>query len=449
MKRIWIGALIALASVACAVEDGFRAFSTKDGRALEARIVEYDAKKGLIQMERRGEGKVWVTPNVFVEADQTYVKEWIAADRFLSTRWMSVTLELKEKKPFNQYAKVEYELNFYNKSDEDIEINGIDFLCLVRRNVKRIDGKDIELLQRPVGLIEVTNESSWGIWENGFRFKLKPGKNSHILQGPLILDEEEHEDEIKGVWVRIKGPQLRGKTVSREVCLPEKIRTEQSWTEVRKTASTDLLNPYRLKKKESLRKAGTKPSDKNEYDLWFYEISREGDYYMHSRPVKLEDAKKSYEELKAFYDPQYESSSGGCARSVAKLAYMVRDYKGCAEWYEISLKGEGSTASRCELSSLYSSGVPGVINAERAIELAKLVVAEDEENHWYLDLLARGYARAGQFDRAIETQEKIIEVLKKKLKKEHLESSLKQPKDRLELYKQGKPYYDQPADFFS
>ena len=54
-----------------------------------------------------------------------------------------------------------------------------------------------------------------------------------------------------------------------------------------------------------------------------------------------------------------------------------------------------------------------------------------------LDILAAAYAESGDFAKAREWEEKAIELAPKEIKQDY--------RDRLELYKQGKPYHEQPV----
>ena len=408
----------------------FRSFMSNDGRSVDARIIEYDAKQSRVEVECRNKKKMWVAPDVFSETDQVFIKEWIAANKFLSTTTLGLSIERTEKRAFNRYESVEYCLMFNNITDETIDIYGFELLC-------EVDHKE-----------NSSTETLWAYRKSIYAYKVNPGKSTQPLPGPLYLDEQEHDESIRSVWVRLQGPTLDGEIICREVLLPEKRKIKNSWEKTQEISRLDVLNPYLPKKPETTRIAGAKPANEQEYSKWFTEIRQEGDFYMHSRPVLLDKAKEAYAELKALYNPKYETT-GSHAVMVARLAYMVCDYKGTVEWYETAIGIDNKKYCRTTLCALYSSGISGVTDGKKALTLAKALVAEFPDDVECNDLLARAYARAGQYDLAIETQKRVIELRKEKLEKKYWEANLIQYRKRLELYEQGKPYYDCPPDGFS
>lgn len=82
-----IGCMVLLVGAAQAE---MHAFSLPDGRALEAEIMGYNAKVGLVELKRQDGKRVKVKPSVFVEDDQKYIKEWAASNAFLSERMLKV-----------------------------------------------------------------------------------------------------------------------------------------------------------------------------------------------------------------------------------------------------------------------------------------------------------------------------------------------------------------------
>lgn len=74
-------------------------------------------------------------------------------------------------------------------------------------------------------------------------------------------------------------------------------------------------------------------------------------------------------------------------------------------------------------------------NGKYAIQYAKKAV-ELEENHITLDTLAAAYAQNGKFDKAIETQQKAIDLIENK-------DAINRYKNRLDLYEKNKSYHAQ------
>jgi hypothetical protein len=67
-------------------DDGFRSFSSSDGRAIEAKIVAYNGARNVLQIERRDGKSVWLSPALFSVDDPSYLLERIHTDQFLDRK---------------------------------------------------------------------------------------------------------------------------------------------------------------------------------------------------------------------------------------------------------------------------------------------------------------------------------------------------------------------------
>ncbi len=86
--------LISMASVVLLSSVGYaemHAFSLPDGRALEAEIMDYNTKLGLVELKRADGKRVKVKPSVFVEEDQAYIREWAKSLAFRSPNIFKIT----------------------------------------------------------------------------------------------------------------------------------------------------------------------------------------------------------------------------------------------------------------------------------------------------------------------------------------------------------------------
>lgn len=401
MKPIFlmVGIWMLLAGAVRAAEDdasGYRTFTSKDGRSIEGRIVEYDVQKGKIQLERRGAGIVWVTPDVFSEKDKKYLKEWSAADLFRSPENLVITLGLKERKVQDDYVGVRYSLTFKNRASSNVQVQGYEYVCHVERNRQ---GKRDRVRM-------------WGHWECEEKFDLQPGTHVHELRDSLLLDENIYGEEIKGVWVRIKGPSLDGRVVFRDVCLPTRLPRDFKWLEIRKYARDNLLNPALGETIFDTRRNGGKPSDKKEYREWFYEIISEIKGHIDTR--NRAEGRKCFQELAELYDPEYDDDRGSMAGEVGFQARLLGDTTKALEWYEVALR-VGNDENWCRLIvEILTSGDPKHVDSPKAIEYAKRLVKEDEKKPEYHTFLARAYAYGGNFARAIKAQKTAIERAEKK-----------------------------------
>ncbi len=82
-------------------------FSLPDGRALEAEIVGYDFRTGRIEIERIDGKRVKVDPAGFIQPDQQYIKDWIAANAFLSDGVLKVKCDRRLLKRWKERESVD------------------------------------------------------------------------------------------------------------------------------------------------------------------------------------------------------------------------------------------------------------------------------------------------------------------------------------------------------
>jgi hypothetical protein len=68
-------------------------FSLPDGRSIEATILSFDDRSGLVELERLDGKIVQVKPTVFVEEDQRYIQTWSADRLFLSSLYLQVGVD--------------------------------------------------------------------------------------------------------------------------------------------------------------------------------------------------------------------------------------------------------------------------------------------------------------------------------------------------------------------
>ena len=69
------------------------AFELQDGRTIEAEEIDYDSRSGKVTLKRQDGKRIPVPANVFVEADQAYIREWDAAKAFTSDKFLKISFD--------------------------------------------------------------------------------------------------------------------------------------------------------------------------------------------------------------------------------------------------------------------------------------------------------------------------------------------------------------------
>ncbi|MDF7798031.1 hypothetical protein P4C99_01050 [Pontiellaceae bacterium B1224] len=434
MKKwiLGIGCLL-MAVASLAEESEFRAFTAKDGRTLEARIVEYDARKGKIKIERQGAGMVWVAPNVFGEADQAYIKEWISASAFLEEKSLRVSVDKKnlgrsgsKEKTQREIEKVGYEVEIKNYSKQALDISKIEYRYYVR-NVRREGGEDTEKT--------VHGTLALGRLDPGASHELKTDSLPLVTKFKIQLEGDGYgipekipvkmsEEELLGIWIRIYGPEVDGTALYRDITYPsdliKNVQREESGS-----SFSDIAR-YR----------GAASSREEEVE-WIDEailaIVAAPD---HDTCVDISKG------LGYFYSTEY------LMQSVVAAFYNKGEDALCINWQKKLTKPDPDVSLpffHSVLIELYASSPDTKVqNGALAVEYAEMNVEyyKNKKRNWETvsnhELLARAYARDGQFDLAVKHQEIAIQLLASKPKQQA--RYLKSFENRLALFRNQKPY---------
>lgn len=244
--RRWNSILVFGLLAAVSFGDEFRIFTDTQGRAIEAKVLSYDPVQGQVEIERKDGKRVWVSPRLFSEDDQRYVKDWVAAYRVLSEECLRISFDKQKIDSFKQGMTddqsdrpmkgdiVSFEVSLQNRSKKPIEglkieyryfINVIgsgqaaDLLKttpVVQYTVRHIDPSDRASFTTEELRIE-THYNKIPVWANatggisGFEY------------------EKQTEDDLLGIWLKIYGPEVDGEAAVREICFPEDLSENYKW----------------------------------------------------------------------------------------------------------------------------------------------------------------------------------------------------------------------------
>ncbi len=238
MKKCWVGLLFLVLSVLRADAE-MREFNLPDGRSLQAEIMSYNDKLDKVELKLANGKRKKVSPSLFVEKDQKYIKEWAVLDGFCNKAFFKVSckknLEKKWKKEddafqvkYTQYnyiltlenrnayplknIKVEYRI-FYEQEKNDRRTKKV----VVDKNVKAGVEKVSRILPR--GKKELSTESV--VLE---KFEFNTG-DFYVPGG----DPETTTGEIKGIWVRMHITTAGGLTAVRNLFEPAGLEGKYAW----------------------------------------------------------------------------------------------------------------------------------------------------------------------------------------------------------------------------
>lgn len=227
-------------------EEEYRIFTARDGRMIEGRIVEYNAVRNKLRIERRGDKSAWVELAVFSEKDRIYIKEWISASLFLAESNLKISFKKTNKgssgskKSKKETDKIGYEIKLQNRSKQPMNIAEIEYRYYVR-NIRIGSGKDAE---RSEGgrLNAGTLKPSQTRVLNTSSLSLVTVYRDHVestrdFYGSVTYDRsivKVSEDKLRGIWVRIYGPEVDGQRLYRDVTYPKGLEEKAAWMRVSK-----------------------------------------------------------------------------------------------------------------------------------------------------------------------------------------------------------------------
>lgn len=222
----------------------FRLFTATDGRTIEARILEYNPARNKLRIERRGNSSLWVDPEIFSVSDRKYIKEWVSASMFLVSSSLKISLKKVHKgnsgskKSFKETEKICYEVKLQNRSKQPLNISKMEF-CYYVRNTKTRGAKDSEwsdVGRMNVGVLKpaetkVLITSSLSL-STIYREQAESGRD---IYGNLYTSRsivKVSEDKLRGIWIRVYGPEVGGQLLYRDVSFPKDLIEKVAWNKV-------------------------------------------------------------------------------------------------------------------------------------------------------------------------------------------------------------------------
>ena len=455
-KIIWLGSILLAACFAQAgVTEDYRTFTSADGRTMRARIAEYNRTKNELKIEKPGGGTAWVSPGIFAECDRSYIREWIEADRILSPQSLKLSLEEKSITGSKGEKIIHYEVSVRNRSGADFDNVRIEYRFFLELTSARYD------VTRPKRLVS-------GVLKTG---SLADGREKTVRTGNAIDFEQltsTHKTtytdangiarqsttggdslgrcEVKGIWIRIQGPDVDGKPTYRDVCDPENLSSIVDWDDDERVPMEENFSFFDASKPdkdilslEEVKKRG-KAGSKQEYWEWMKLV-----YEQFRQDLSPAEMRQLEAGVRFFYNSDYDER-GGDAAAIASHCKRYGLLTEAAYWYEIALKktdDEDLSGIRMSLARIYSCAQDAKLrNGPKAVEYAAFAFEKDKKNERMMDLMARAYAANGQFDLAVKMQKQAVERYKRQRHAKDDNPTYIAYKKRLELYQNGKPYIE-------
>ncbi len=249
MKRI-LSILVTVcmgSSLTASAETELRVFTDEQGRAIEARVVDFDAVKGSVQLEREDGQRFWVPPKLFSDDDQSYIKQWIAANRILSDDSLRISFDKDKVESFKkgltddaaatEHSKgqiLRYEIVLQNRSKKPITGLKLEYRYFVMvstdegESLKELGPRTISVDSIGAGERVTLKTENIAIGETYDRKR---------VEDPLRRAEDVvayeytkvSEDDLQGIWLKIYGPKIGDETAVRDVTDPDDLQEDYTW----------------------------------------------------------------------------------------------------------------------------------------------------------------------------------------------------------------------------
>ncbi|MCK4564969.1 MAG: hypothetical protein KAU94_09895 [Verrucomicrobia bacterium] len=221
--------------LSCFSAEDYRIFTDREGRVIEAKVVRFDPRSGKVTIERDNRRKATVSITIFSEADQTYIKESLLSQDFMSNSKLRISITKKKGKApdgdngQSRKSPCHYEIRLMPSKETSFEAIRIEYCMYIQTTRKRgADSLSIRSghmdsvhLVAGTGRVEKTKEielfrTYQGI-DNG------PGQSMSYLK--------ESESYLKGIRVRVYLKTPGGHEFMREICEPASLAKKYEWKE--------------------------------------------------------------------------------------------------------------------------------------------------------------------------------------------------------------------------
>lgn len=238
-RCVFIMGIVALfCGIRCGAEDGFRIFTDTQGRAVTAKVIKLDTRRGLVELELENRARKKVKPTVFCEADQAYLCDWQKVDEFMSAGF-KVEIEKRTVEEWTEkgsvqrdYEKIAYEIRMRNSGTVGFEDVRVDYNIFYEQEELGYGSNALKKETVPGRkIVEM----------------VLPQKNCVVMTDPVVIYSQHlsggydeyvsgaptnQSGKMKGIWVKLYFTTPSGAEGVREICEPSNVKDHQKWEEL-------------------------------------------------------------------------------------------------------------------------------------------------------------------------------------------------------------------------
>ncbi len=225
----------------CFSAEDYRIFTDKEDRAVEAKVVHFDARSGKVTLESRKHRKSTVSISIFSEEDQVYIKEWLSVRNFLSSSKLRISVVKKKEKATDSKSQTRrpkppchYEIRLLPSSGTTFDAIQIEYCIYVNKDRSKGDdtlsviSEQIDNIQLVAQKMRIERTKAVKLFRD---YEAKIETNYSIYSGTTTSTSYNKisEDDLKGVCVRVYLTTPSGKILMREICEPSSIAKRYEW----------------------------------------------------------------------------------------------------------------------------------------------------------------------------------------------------------------------------
>lgn len=218
-----------------------RPFSLHDGWSFEAELVGFNARLGQVELKRMDGRRVKVKPEIFIQKDQDYIREWVMLEGFRNTGFFKVSCRKKLVEKWKkenalsstQYSKYVYHVVLKNNNECAIENLKAEYRIFFEQqeNRRSKDGFDrIETSHAHSGSLKLNRVlpkdkkefTTEAVVVSSFDFN---STDYYMENG----NPQTAKGEVKGIWLRLTVATKSGRKAVRDICEPSIVKDRYEW----------------------------------------------------------------------------------------------------------------------------------------------------------------------------------------------------------------------------
>ena len=232
---IWMSLLVCAAWAG----DEYRDFTNTKGQTVRGRIVSFDARKDIVQIEPERGKKARIPLSALIEKDQEYVRSWQVGRNFMDDRRLKISAKRRREDNEGMTRK-------YGIVTRDVENMSYEILL---ENASELMFENVEMqyciYYEQEESAEGGNETRRGVYCGKTDIETLTSGSKQALKTEVVLiykaeldsgyyytagSDSSQDGEVHGIWLRLTMELPGGEKVVRDFSMPDSIPNGHKWT---------------------------------------------------------------------------------------------------------------------------------------------------------------------------------------------------------------------------